>query len=207
MDSAWGWYGKLPALGDFASRRLPQAFIEPWDAWLAAGLARWRDNNPHWLEAYLAGPIWCFHLGRQALGPGHAGTAWAGVLMPSVDRVGRYFPLTVAAPAPSDTSLPRLLHRLRHTAQVAAQAMHEDWSAQAFDQALAALDELTVPPWIDADADGAAATLQQALHEPAAAQGSLWWPADAPAAPLQHHHRLPAGAAFERLLAGAPLTS
>ena len=31
--------------------------------------------------------------------PGTAGEqGWAGVLMPSVDRVGRYFPLTIALP-------------------------------------------------------------------------------------------------------------
>ena len=33
-----GWYGKLPASGDFATRRLPPSFIEPWDAWLNAML-------------------------------------------------------------------------------------------------------------------------------------------------------------------------
>ena len=27
-----GWYGKLPASGDFVTRRLPPSFIEPWDA-------------------------------------------------------------------------------------------------------------------------------------------------------------------------------
>ncbi|MBL8452331.1 MAG: type VI secretion system-associated protein TagF, partial [Zoogloea sp.] len=31
-----GWYGKLPALGDFAQRRLEQDFITGWDTWLQA---------------------------------------------------------------------------------------------------------------------------------------------------------------------------
>ena len=26
-----GWYGKIPSLGDFASRRLPQSFVAAWD--------------------------------------------------------------------------------------------------------------------------------------------------------------------------------
>ena len=47
-----GWYGKLPALGDFASRRLPPEFVEPWDRWLAAGLAAWREHDADWLDAF-----------------------------------------------------------------------------------------------------------------------------------------------------------
>ena len=33
-----GWYGKMPNLGDFASRRLPSRFIVPWDDWLQRSL-------------------------------------------------------------------------------------------------------------------------------------------------------------------------
>ena len=29
-----GFYGKLPSIGDFVSRRLPSDFIRPWDQWL-----------------------------------------------------------------------------------------------------------------------------------------------------------------------------
>src|SRR5262249_35940975 len=29
-----GWYGKLPSLGDFASRRLPVEFVKAWDSCL-----------------------------------------------------------------------------------------------------------------------------------------------------------------------------
>ena len=36
--AAPGWHGKLPTLGDFASRRLEAPFIEAWDGWLAAGM-------------------------------------------------------------------------------------------------------------------------------------------------------------------------
>jgi type VI secretion system protein ImpM len=198
MDSAWGWYGKLPAIGDFASRRLPHGFVEPWDAWLAQGLARWRDDDPDWLAAYLAGPIWSFRIGPRVLSPGRDGSAWAGILMPSVDRVGRYFPLTVAAPVGSG-SVPRLVHRLQHTARVAAEAMHADWTAAELDAALLALDDLTVPPWIDDDG-GATIALTQALQDPAAPARSLWWPADGALLPLHQHQGLPGGADFARLL-------
>ena len=90
-----GWYGKLPCLGDFASRRLPREFIENWDAWLQRSIAASRrELGERWLDLFLTSPMW-----RFALAPGACGRdAWAGLLVPSVDKVGRYFPLTIAVP-------------------------------------------------------------------------------------------------------------
>src|SRR5262249_2958329 len=100
---AAGWHGKLPTLGDFATRRLAADFVHSWDAWLSEQLPALRQQ-PDWLEAYLASPSWRFLLMPGVL-PGPSGeTAWAGVLMPSVDRVGRYYPMTLAQPLPA---LPR----------------------------------------------------------------------------------------------------
>ena len=88
-----GLYGKLPILGDFVSRRLPADFIRPWDAWIQASLSASKTQlGPQWLEIYLTSPIWRFVLSAGNCGDG----ALAGVLMPSVDKVGRYFPLTLA---------------------------------------------------------------------------------------------------------------
>lgn len=86
------WYGKLPGMGDFAHRRMPEYFLSTWDAWLQGGLHGLRARHPNWVEHYLQGPLWCF-----ALGAGIAGLRpWVGVMMPSVDSAGRYFPLTLA---------------------------------------------------------------------------------------------------------------
>ncbi|CAN7200624.1 type VI secretion system-associated protein TagF [Variovorax paradoxus] len=87
-----GWFGKLPGMGDFAHRRLPESFRSVWDPWLQRGLARLRDRHADWTSHYLEAPVWCFALGPQVVGEG----AWIGVLMPSVDGVGRYFPFTLA---------------------------------------------------------------------------------------------------------------
>ena len=87
-----GWFGKLPGMGDFAHRRLPESFRSVWDPWLQRGLARLRDRHADWTSHYLEAPMWCFALGPQVAGEG----AWIGVLMPSVDGVGRYFPFTLA---------------------------------------------------------------------------------------------------------------
>lgn len=90
---AAGFFGKVPSHGDFVARRLPAAFIEPWDAWLQAGMAHSRAQlGDAWLPTYLNSPIWRFALGAGVCGP----QAWTGVMMPSVDRVGRYFPFTIA---------------------------------------------------------------------------------------------------------------
>lgn len=96
-DSAPGWYGKLPALGDFASRRLPQSFVAGWDGWLQRGMAYSQEHlGAAWLDAFLTAPVWGFVLGERTLET----QTWAGIVLPSVDRVGRYFPLTLAAPLP-----------------------------------------------------------------------------------------------------------
>jgi type VI secretion system protein ImpM len=89
-----GWFGKLPGMGDFAHRRLPDRFRDDWDRWLQDGLAQLRVRHEDWVARYLDGPVWCFALAEGVLGA----RAWIGVLMPSVDGVGRYFPFMVARP-------------------------------------------------------------------------------------------------------------
>ncbi|WP_447771946.1 type VI secretion system-associated protein TagF [Variovorax boronicumulans] len=91
-DELPGWFGKLPGMGDFAHRRLPESFRSVWDPWLQRGLARLRDRHADWTAHYLEAPVWCFALGAQVVGE----RGWMGVLMPSVDGVGRYFPFTLA---------------------------------------------------------------------------------------------------------------
>lgn len=132
-----GWYGKLPAIGDFASRRLPPAFIEVWDAWLQSCLSASQIRlGERWLDAYLNSPIWRFNLA-----PGVAdASAWAGVLMPSVDSVGRYFPLTVACAVPPEPD-PTLELLLAHwwyeeLEKLALLALESALSPEAFDQHL-----------------------------------------------------------------------
>lgn len=87
-----GWFGKLPGMGDFGQRRLPLRFRAIWDEWLQNGLQSLRAEREDWLAHYLQAPIWFFALGEGIMSP----SPWIGVLMPSVDSVGRYFPVTVA---------------------------------------------------------------------------------------------------------------
>ena len=104
-DSQPGFFGKVRSHGDFVSRRLPATFTEPWDKWLQTLLHVSREQlGPLWLESYLNSPIW-----RFALAPGACSTqAWAGILMPSIDKVGRHFPLTIASRISNSTTLIKL---------------------------------------------------------------------------------------------------
>jgi type VI secretion system protein ImpM len=97
-----GFYGKLPCRGDFLHRRVPADFVDAWDAWLQKSLHEsQRTLQGAWLDSYLTGPVWRFVLAAGVCGDG----AYAGILVPSVDRVGRYFPLTVIAKLEADDCL------------------------------------------------------------------------------------------------------
>jgi type VI secretion system protein ImpM len=97
-----GFYGKLPSHGDFLRRRVSDAFVDAWDAWLRECLAASRTAlGARWLDVYLTSPAWRFVCAAGACGPAPV----IGVAAPSVDQVGRYFPLTLVAELPPDISL------------------------------------------------------------------------------------------------------
>lgn len=140
MASHPGFYGKLPSHGDFLSRRLPRQFVEPWDQWLQSGLTASREQlGKDWLKIFLVSPIWEF-----ALSPGLCGDdAWAGVVMPSVDKVGRYFPLTLAAKV-DHGRLASLFDPgcgwFEALSQLALSTLEYDFDLQAFDEGLERLN-------------------------------------------------------------------
>src|SRR6476661_610785 len=97
-----GFYGKLPSHGDFLRRRVSDRFVAVWDGWLQECIASSRAVlEEQWLDVYLTSPAW-----RFACAPGVFGTgAVIGLMVPSVDRVGRYFYLALVAELPSDTDV------------------------------------------------------------------------------------------------------
>ena len=97
MAAPAGFHGKVPRKGDFVTHRLPAGFVEPFDRWLQAGLEASRHTlGARWLDTYLVAPVWHFVLSAGVCG----GAPAIGLWMPSVDRVGRYFPLVLAATMP-----------------------------------------------------------------------------------------------------------
>jgi type VI secretion system protein ImpM len=93
-----GWYGKMPAAGDFVARRIPPAFLQAWHAWLPAALEGSRQRLAgRWRDEFLSMPAW-----RFVFSPGLVtASAWAGLMLPSVDAVGRPFPLAIASALPA----------------------------------------------------------------------------------------------------------
>lgn len=124
-QSLTGIYGKLPSHGDFVRHNLDDAFVDPWDEWLRRGLFESRRTlGDQWLGLYLESPVWRFAIDAEIAGP----HAMAGVMLPSVDAVGRYFPFTLAA-------------RTGETGRAAHWRTSESWYDRAATKALTVLDE------------------------------------------------------------------
>jgi len=87
-----GVFGKLPAHGDFVQRNLPALFINVWDEWLQHFVAGTKEQlADNWLDVYLTSPLWRFVLSEGVVDENN----WAGIMIPSVDRVGRYYPFSI----------------------------------------------------------------------------------------------------------------
>jgi type VI secretion system protein ImpM len=147
-------------------------FLATWDTWLAEGLLQLRQQQGEaWLAAYLASPSWRFLLMPGAM-PGAAGAqAWAGVLMPSVDKVGRYFPFTLVWPLavlPGAVEQQRMLWAwLGRLDELAGDALHDDWTLERLEDELARMALPTLLPLPAVDPPGlpaaAGAWLDEAL--------------------------------------------
>lgn len=208
-----GFYGKLASRGDFIHRGLPNAFIEPWDAWLASGIAAsQQDLGPAWLDAYLVSPLW-----RFALAPGLAGgEVVTGVMMPSVDRVGRYFPLTIACQLPADSDMAALVGGpdawYERVESLLLSTLEEGSEFEAFAAAVEALAAPFCTPHITPTPGvrqmhfhaGSAAERLAVLAQLSCDGASLWWGrgSEHVAAGLLWCAGLPAAQAFSGLLLG-----
>lgn len=225
-----GWYGKIACLGDFASRRLAPEFISRWDGWLQQVMSASRGHlGEAWLDAYLTSPVW-----RFILFPGLCGeSSWVGVFMPSVDKVGRYFPVTIACETAAFASTERefnaLADWLDRIEALALSTLDTVRTVQEFDDALITLRMPSAAPprvvlarqlvgvlrsdeaamfTLPSD-DELAQTLMGAgssvLRE-AVRGSSLWWAPGGPGAgaPLLACRGLPDGARFTAMLRAVP---
>ena len=136
-----GYYGKIPIRGDFVSHGLPREFVDPWDDWIQLAMQNSRNLlSDGWLDVYLTSPIWHFALAPAICGD----NCWAGVLMPSVDEIGRYFPLTIAAPVAQGSNIATVLSRsqtwLNKVEELARSCLEDGFDLAVFDQEIQVLE-------------------------------------------------------------------
>jgi type VI secretion system protein ImpM len=177
-----GIYGKLPSHGDFLQRRVPPEFLTPWDDWLQGGIAASRAAlADQWTDTYLTSPLWRFALSATACGRAPV----AGLMAPSVDRVGRFFPLTLMWRLPA--SLPPVVYAsLTGTALVPAeQLLIDGLTADAldfehFDEQVSLLGPSVhqvvlsaAEPFADEDLEQVSLGQNVAWHLPTGASGSV----------------------------------
>ena len=164
-DPQPGFFGKLPARGDFVGRRLDQAFRTGFDEWLQKSITTSkRQLGAAWMPAYLNTPIW-----RFVLGPNLCGTVPSlGVMMPSVDKVGRYFPLVLGVQLPGCLTPGTVFQTARAwfdgAEQLILTTLDDHFDLEAFDRAVLALG---VPAYTRAGSpdDRGRAALRLDLHE------------------------------------------
>ena len=147
------WYGKLPERGDFVGRGLPARWRADWDEWLQRGLALAATMlDERELRERLDG----FTPWRYVALPA-SGETWCGIMVPSRDRVGRAFPLTLVERISAATSPAESAARLAKLLPAAAAG------PEALEEAIAAL-----PPRTLEESSQAGASARQPC--------SFWWP-------------------------------
>jgi type VI secretion system protein ImpM len=136
LGRALGWYGKLPAAGDFVRRRLNTEVVNWWHRWLEQGLP-YLKQEPSSQAIFFHAPIWNFVL------PASHGSNMVqlGCIAPSRDRVGRLYPLIVALYIPPAYYEPQLVEGSSRFYQQAGrsllQAVSLGCSVEHFDKSLA----------------------------------------------------------------------
>jgi type VI secretion system protein ImpM len=201
----FGLFGKLPQKRDFISYGIPHGVLNPLETWLQSAVAASRaELGARWEEFYLVAPIWRFWIG-----PSIFGTACSGSLIPSVDGVGRYFPLMAIHICEPGTQAPpppfapqsswhaaieaRLLSVLEEGANVTPETLLSDLSPPSTETADPA-DGLTLfkggPLWRTKPKTSIAALLTgivEADYREAARVRSYWWtPGGEAAGPVLH---------------------
>lgn len=137
MSEGFGAFGKMPSLGDFFQLNAPNGFVRVWDEWLQnAMMTASTKLGEQWDDLYMSAPIWRFTLSAGLAGPSKV----TGVLMPSVDRVGRRFPLALMASVQGEG--PPALDHLRQTEafealeDLALSALDDDMSRERLESGL-----------------------------------------------------------------------
>lgn len=161
-----GFFGKVPTHGDFVATGLGNQLQGIIDEWIRSGIhACEMEFGQAWEEMFAALPPWRFVMARSVW----SSAPVAGVLLPSRDRVGRSFPLVIAARLGSYYGKPVRLCK-DETWFIAAEALAETSTKRDFDinALIASLKRLRLPRGEDGEEAPNAVTENL----------SLWWTID-----------------------------
>ncbi len=147
MAGKFGAFGKMPNLGDFFRADVAPSFVDPWDRWLQEAILSAKSSlGERWQDCYFSAPIWRFTLAAGTTGA----AAMLGVMMMSVDRVGRQFPLTLATalpdgadPVQAHLAAPQLFYDLEG---IALAALEDGFTREALTERLTAVAAAALPP-------------------------------------------------------------
>lgn len=212
MNLMTGFCGKLPTHGDFVQRHVAADFALIWDHWLEQVLhAMHGMSGQNLIDTRASLPCWRFAFAGGACGE----SACVGVMVPSVDRVGREFPLTAVRRIDSDPlqvacGAPAWFDALEETLSRARQGEFD--TLDDFDRAL----QNNVPPppqshGFDAESTvhlhgtaGLAAWAGAIAHRHLAASHRMplayWWTADEDSTILRWSTGLPEARQFAQWL-------
>lgn len=158
-EQTTGYFGKIPAKGDFLTGNLSMDFTEPWDLWMRDVLAHSKAQlQEDWQDCYLTAPIYHFALSSGICG----NSTWVGVLMPSVDSVGRYFPMTICQSHPARSNTLTLLESesqwLQSAEALLLSCLDDDFSLEQFEE------KLTTPN-VEDDGDTTISLKKTTMHK------------------------------------------
>jgi type VI secretion system protein ImpM len=204
-----GYFGKMPKAGDFVARNVDTQVRDGFDRWLQASIGESRAQlKEGWLGSFLTAPIWRFLLNKQFADS----RSVLGVMIPSVDKVGRYFPLTVLIEL-SGLELDRNTliacdKILNEFEDLLMSALSEEFDQDFLDYqiGLAARKYVNKPaPPLAAETDSGFEGFDRAMQDAAMLrkfEGSIWWTegSDHRQADLLLYPAMPAGAAFASFL-------
>jgi type VI secretion system protein ImpM len=160
MAAGFGAFGKMLDVGDFFRINVSGGFVRVWDNWIQQLLMEGQAQYGAGFDThYMSAPLWRFTLPADKAGPSKI----MGVFMPSVDRVGRRFPLTLILPL--DTPGPAALDHLREGAlferleDIALSTLEDGMSKDRLEEDLQALEAPGLKASVPLRQDGGAMVL------------------------------------------------
>lgn len=138
MTKLQGWMGKLPCAGDFLSHGLPCGVAGQLDDWISLNLLRMNENRPGWPELYFQSPARGFVIEDGVTLHRQETERVIGILMPSVDAVGRPYPFMLLQAMPGSLHSKRSIFekQLADLWTACANALELNWTLGKLEDSL-----------------------------------------------------------------------